>query len=145
VEESIKMRIIVISRLKLLQNEKHLHLVGCILFSIFLVCGCSIVPADRDPSAEQLQRRVFVLKQITANQAKIFLSRSGFDTISCVPVYNTLLVEGSPHELVKVDAILDLVDANEKYVIKDLAPASTARDLPSNEQIAGANLQNLTE
>jgi len=109
-----------------------------ILSVIILLYGCSITPKGRNSFSEQIRQETFVLEEITTDQAKAILSGLNLDTISYLPDSNTILMEGSPSELAKIDTILDLIDANDLYVMKDLAPTLFARYLPSNEQIAEA-------
>jgi len=109
-----------------------------ILSVIILLYGCSITPKGRNSFSEQIRQETFVLEEITTDQAKAILSGLNLDTISYLPDSNTILMEGSPSELAKIDTILDLIDANDLYIMKALAPTLFARYLPSNEQIAEA-------
>lgn len=49
---------------------------------------------------------------------------------------NVVSVTGSPGQLRRAGLVLDLVDTEEEFVIKNLGPASSVRALPSNSQIA---------
>lgn len=110
----------------------------CVLFVIILLYGCSVIPKGRTSFSEQTRQKTFVLEKITTGKAKTILSGLNLGTISYLPNSNAVQMKGSPNELAKIDTILNLIDANDLYVMKDLAPALFARDLPSNEQIAEA-------
>lgn len=109
---------------------------GCLLLGVF-VGGCSSINDDRKTS-EGLGQKTFLLRQVTADRGKAILSDLGLGIIASVADPNTLLVSGSPEELQKVSIVLDLVDANDPYVVETVAAASMARTLPSNQQIARA-------
>jgi len=64
------------------------------------------------------------------------LSELGLGTVSMLADPNALLVTVSHSQLHKASAVLELVDANEEFVIETLGPASMARTLPSNGQLA---------
>lgn len=102
-----------------------------------LISGCSI-PVGKDVSTVQPQQKVFIPHDIKAAEAQKLLSALGFDSSSGSAVPNSILINGSPDMLDRANAILDLIDLNEVYVVTVLAPASIARSLPSNEQIDDA-------
>ena len=79
---------------------------------------------------------VFSLKHITAQKGKEYLDEAKIGTASQLPGTNMLLVTAQPQELIKASAILKVADTNEQFVIKTIFPASSAKDYPSNEQIA---------
>ena len=79
---------------------------------------------------------VFSLKHISAQKGKEYLAEAKIGTASQLPGTNMLLVTAQPQELIKANAILKITDANEQFAIKAIFPASSAKDYPSNEQIA---------
>ena len=80
--------------------------------------------------------RVFDLKYISAEQGKKYLAEIGIGTVSHLPGTAALLVTAQPDELIKAKAILGLVDSREPFVVEAILPASMAKNIPSNEQIA---------
>ncbi len=107
------------------------------IFGMLAVLGGHFVFAAEQDSAYKLRRyRVFPLRHISAEQGKDYLAQAGIGTASQLPGANTLLVTAEPADLIKASAILNLVDAEEKFYIKAILPASEAANLPSNKQIA---------
>jgi len=115
-------------------------LIGVVWFLLvtLLLRGCSRAPAYLSRRLEPSEQKVLVLREISADQGKAFLSQLGLGTVSTLSDRNALLVTGSHSELRKASAVLELVDANEEFVIETLGPASMARTLPSNGRLAQA-------
>ena len=86
----------------------------------------------------QARYRVFAFRHISTEQAKNFLTEARLGTASQLPAANMLLVTAQPRQLIKATAILRLIDADTPFVMKAILPASAAKNLPSNEQIAAA-------
>ena len=86
----------------------------------------------------QARYRVFAFRHISTEQARNFLAEVRLGTASQLPAANMLLVTAQPRQLIKATAILRLIDADTPFVMKAILPASAARNLPSNEQIAAA-------
>lgn len=110
------------------------------LWSIFIgvfLGGCS-TPLRVEEKAEEPPQRVFPLKEITTERAQTVLFALGLSEVFSASEPNGLLVQGSPLELQRAGVVLALVDVNEPYVIQRLVPATEARTLPSNDQIAEA-------
>ena len=128
----------IVTKFEYLRYKKLPRLTCLVFFLITLLYGCSNIPVGQNLSSEKLQEKIFVLEKVTTEQAQAILTNIGLNTISNPSEPNTILVKGSPDELVKIATIINLIDANDQYVIKKLAPASSARDLPSNKQIAEA-------
>jgi type II secretory pathway component GspD/PulD (secretin) len=101
------------------------HVSGSFLF-------CAEQKADSGPA----HYRVFLLRHISAQKGKEYLAQMQLGTASQLPGANMLLVTGSPRELIKASAVLQLVDSTEQFVIREVFSASSTHDLPSNEQIA---------
>jgi len=122
--------------------------VGFILAVTVFLCSSYILAADPLPiepggglnvrrANPGLPRyRVFSLRHIPAERGKKYLAEAKIGTVSQLPGPNALLVTAQRGELIKASAILKLVDAKEPFVIKALFPASSVKNLPSNEQIA---------
>ncbi len=104
-------------------------------FLVFL-CGGLVFAAEHANKADPPRYRVFPLRHITAEQGKEYLTQLEIGTVSQLPSPNTLLVTALASELVKASAILELVDAEQRYVVKPIFAVSEAKDLPSNEKIA---------
>jgi len=101
------------------------------------LCGCQNGATDRQAS-QVSQQRSFTLTAITAQEAQRILSELDLGTVSVPPQPNTILVSGTANDLDKVTIVLGAIDTNEPYVVETLGPASMARTLPSNSQIAQA-------
>jgi type II secretory pathway component GspD/PulD (secretin) len=84
------------------------------------------------------QYKIFALKHISAEQGKKYLAEANIGTVSQLPGANAILVTATPKSLAKAAAIIKLVDAQEKFVIKAVLPVSEAQNLPSNDDIAAA-------
>jgi type II secretory pathway component GspD/PulD (secretin) len=104
-------------------------------FLVFL-CGGLVFAAEHANKAGPPRYRVFPLRHISAEQGKEYLTQLEIGTVSQLPSPNTLLVTASASELLKISAILELVDAEQRYVVKPIFAVSEAKDLPSNEEIA---------
>jgi len=85
---------------------------------------------------ETVGHKVFTLAHIPGEQGKKYLRDLNLGTVSQLPGTNTLLLTGQPQELAKAITILDVVDAKERFVIREIFPASAANSLPSNKHIA---------
>jgi general secretion pathway protein D len=109
---------------------------GLVFCFLVFLCGGLVFAAEHVNRADPPRYRVFPLRHISAEQGKEYLTQLKIGTVSQLPSPNTLLVTASASELVKASAILELVDAEQRYVIKPIFPASEAKDLPSNEKIA---------
>jgi type II secretory pathway component GspD/PulD (secretin) len=106
-----------------------------ILALTLLLSGSRPFAAAQDTS-ESARFRVFSLKQISAEQGRKYLAQIGIGTVSHLPGTAALLVTARPDALIKAKAILDLVDSQEPFVVEAIIPASMAKNIPSNEQIA---------
>jgi len=107
------------------------------LVTALVLCGCEPVQTGR-PSVTPAQRKTLHLATITGLQADSLLSDLGFHTICSRSEPNTVVVIGSSGEIRRAEMVVDLVDCNAPYTIETLAPASMARMLPSNDEIAEA-------
>lgn len=94
--------------------------------------------ADSGSAPVQARYRVFAFRHISTEQARKFLVEAKLGTASKLPAANMLLVTAQPRQLIKATAILRLIDAATPFVMKAILPASAAKNLPSNEQIAAA-------
>jgi len=102
---------------------------------VVLLCGCHSINEDQRPS-DTLSQETISLTTITTARAREALSDLGLGLIASPGDPNTLLLSGPPEELQKAGTVLSLIDTDDPYVIETLAPATMARTLPSNEQIA---------
>ncbi|HIJ52688.1 MAG TPA: hypothetical protein HPP66_05980 [Planctomycetes bacterium] len=84
----------------------------------------------------QARYRVFAFRHISTEQARNFLAEARLGTVSQLPTANMLLVTAQPRQLIKATAILKIIDADTPFVMKAILPASAAKNLPLNEQIA---------
>lgn len=99
--------------------------------------------ADTNKAGAASRYRIFPLKHISIEQGKKYLADAQLGTVTHLPGTAALLVTAQPDELIKAKTILDLVDSQEPFVIEAILPASMAKNIPSNEQIA-AQLGNMS-
>jgi general secretion pathway protein D len=107
-----------------------------ILVLTVLFCSGYVLAANGGADSGPARYRVFPLRNISAEEGKKYLAEARIGTVSQLPGSNTLLVTANPRELIKASAVLKLVDAKEKFVIKAVFPAAIAKNLPSNDKIA---------
>ncbi|MFQ6034494.1 MAG: secretin N-terminal domain-containing protein [Sedimentisphaerales bacterium] len=126
-------------------RERHFLSVGwaapqrrMVLAVSLLLCSGYLLAAGQSAGSETrtVGHKVFTLTHIPAEQGKKYLRELNLGTVSQLPKTNSLLVTGQPQELAKAITILKLVDAKEQFVIRAILPASAAKSLPSNNQIA---------
>ncbi len=109
--------------------------------TFLLLSNCPFAAAQG--TSESARFRVFPLKHISVEQGKKYLAEAEIGTVSHLSGTTALLVTGPADELIKAKAILGLVDSQEPFVVTAILPASTARNMPSNEQIA-AQVDNIS-
>lgn len=102
----------------------------------FLFASGYVLAAENGTVVVEPRYSVFALKHISVEQAKKFLADARLGTVSQLPGANMILVTAQPRQLTRVSAILKLVDAETPFVMRAILPASSAGDLPLNEQIA---------
>lgn len=100
-----------------------------------VLSGSCLFAVEQEAASVVEHYRVFSLKHISAEQGKKYLADAGLGTVSQLPGVEALLVTAQPGDLIKVGAILELVDANELFEIKVYTAVSPSQ-FPSNEQIA---------
>ena len=113
------------------------------LLIIILGTGCYHDVTGLSPSTDKSQQRPFVLEKISPERGRAYLSQLGLDAVSLQSDPNALLVIGSPEDIRKAHAVLELVDTEEEYTIENLAPVDSVRNLPTNEQFSNA-ISNMT-
>lgn len=111
--------------------------------TFFLLISNCLFDTAQAATPEEKPFGIFPLKNISAEQGKIYLDKLGIGTVSSLPGSDTLLVTAQPFELTKVKAVLNLVDAQEPFLIKKINNISTKKTIPSNEQIA-SKIGNIT-
>jgi len=106
---------------------------------VAVLLWCNFVLAEgQDDKSEAVKHKIFTLRNISAQQGKEYLDELGIGTVSQLPGTDALLITAQPYELTKAVAILQVVDAEQRYVIKSICSASDIKNLPSNAQIAMA-------
>jgi len=106
---------------------------------VAVLLWCNFVLAEgQDDKSEAVKHKIFTLRNISARQGKEYLNELGIGTVSRLPGTDALLITAQPYELTKAVAILQVVDAEQRYVIKSICSASDIKNLPSNAQIAMA-------
>jgi type II secretory pathway component GspD/PulD (secretin) len=111
-------------------------LIVFVLAVLVLLTGSYPLAAEENGDSKLLRYRVFSLRHIPAQKGKEYLAQAKIGTVSQLPGANMLLVTASPMELTKASVIMSVVDAGEEFGIREIFPASSSQDLPSNEQIA---------
>lgn len=111
---------------------------GAILLAVLVLSGGPLFALEQSASSGTARHEFIPLTQISPGKAREFLGRLAIGTASQLPGTKALLVTAEPSELQKAIAILDIVDTRTEFDIKELGPASAARALLSNEQIADA-------
>ncbi len=107
-----------------------------ICMMIVVMSGSCLFAAGQGTTLGTSRYRVFSLKHISAEQGEKYLAELGIGTVSQLPGPNALLITGQAGELIKASAVLELVDAEESFRIKEISPASEVMEFPTNEQIA---------
>lgn len=108
---------------------------GLLAILTFVSCRTtSPEAAGRSEPSEQ----VFDLKHASTERCIDFLCQLGLEQVSAVPEANAVLVAGPPEQLRRAALVVDLIDAEEVFVIENLGTVSIVRNLPSNSQIASA-------
>ncbi len=111
------------------------------LFLIFLVfCTLCSGPlwAFGPTGSSSAGHHMYELKHISPSQGIAFLKRLNLGTATNMPCTKTLLITGGADVCQKAVAVLDLVDASEQFDVRQIASASSAPSLPSNDKIAAA-------
>jgi len=108
------------------------------VLAILTLAGCQTISPHDGVQSEPGEQQVFDLEHVGSEQCIDFLWQLGLDDVSEVPDANSVLVTGSPEQLRRAALVLDLVDAEEDFVIENLGPASMVRTLPSSSQIVTA-------
>lgn len=80
--------------------------------------------------------RVFLLRYISAKDAIRILADANITNVTQLNDANMVVVCAGAEALVKAGGIMDLVDSNEKYVVKVLMPVEEAGLIPRPEEIA---------
>ena len=106
------------------------------IYFLVVLCSSYVFAAEGTDISGSARYKIFSLKHISAEQGKRYLAEVNIGTVSQLPGSNTLLVTAQPRELTRAMAILKLVDAEEEFVIRAIFPASAAKNMPSNKQIA---------
>ena len=119
-------------------QRSHIRNFIFILAVIVFLTGSYLLAAERSSNNAEPRYRVFSLKHISVEQARKYLAEAKLGTVSQLPTTNMILVTAQPRQLVKAGAIMQVVDSDRPYVMKAIFPASTAGNLPLNEQIAAA-------
>jgi len=107
-----------------------------ILTVMIALAGTWLFAAESAPDAPISPYRVFRLKNISAQQGKDYLKQLNIGTVSMLPNPGTLLVTAPPKQLLKIASVLKIVDSKEKFVIKQILPASEAATMPAKDELA---------
>jgi len=102
-----------------------------------LLCGGPLL-AFEPAGSSSAGHRMYELKHISPAQGVALLKRMSLGTVTNMPCTKTLLITGGADVCQKAAAVLNLVDAPGQFDVRQIALASSAASLPSNEKIAGA-------
>ncbi len=102
--------------------------------AFLLLSNCLLAAEQSDSGLERF--KIFPLKHISVERGKKYLTEAGIGTVSRLPGSSALLVTAQSGELTRAQAILNLVDDEDRFVIRTVFGASEARNLPSPELIA---------
>ncbi len=119
------------------RTERYRALTVVLLAMVVLGTG-PLFAFDGNATAGEADHKVIPLRHISPAKGKAILTRLKIGTANRLPGTDALLITGEPGELTKALAVLKVVDAPGEFDVKELGAASTARMLPSNEQIAEA-------
>lgn len=108
------------------------------LLIVILLGGCHTNPQEFSQPPMVSERKTFTLTEMPAEGAMEFLTKLELGTLRLLSDGNSLLVTGSPTQIGKAGVVLDLVDTEEEFMVEFLVPASRARTISSNTQIARA-------
>ena len=95
---------------------------------VFVLGGPNVFAAEQSKALTPARYRVFSLRHISAETGRKYLADAAIGTVSTVPGTETLLVTGSQEDLLKVSAIVKLVDAAEQFAVKTVSPAPDLTD-----------------
>ncbi len=102
----------------------------------FALAGCVSSPEHVGRPVGDLGHRQFVLNYLDAEQAREILSQLHIGNAFVLAGNEIILVRGTSHELKRAATVLELVDVQTEYVVETLVPATQARNVPSNPQMA---------
>ena len=80
--------------------------------------------------------RIFTLRHISTERGRKYLSEVGIGPVSGLSGSPSLLVTGKPEDIAAAKAILDLVDAQQRFTVKVMGSSLKAEILPSIEAIS---------
>ena len=112
--------------------------------AVLLIFNNCLFAADQTPVQKESGYIIFPLKHISVEQGKKYLAEVMTGTVTHITSSSALVITAESRELTKAKAILDLVDGPEQFVVKAILPVSSARNMPSNEQIAAKLNPSLT-
>ena len=116
-----------------LQGQGRAKILVFIWTAAVILSGSCLFAAEQEAAPLAGRYRVFSLKHISAEQGKKYLAQAGIGTVSQLPGANVLLVTAKAEDLIKANAIIELVDAEKLFDIKVFPHAA---NFPSNEQVA---------
>ena len=117
-----------------IQNPYHLILLFVVIILIF--AGCKTIFPEKNTKYNPTEKKIFELKHNDSEQCLSLLSQLGYKNVSRIKDTNDILATGTLEQLHSLDIIIDLIDEKEDYFVENLGPASVARILPPNHQIA---------
>ncbi|MGD0786048.1 MAG: hypothetical protein ABR969_09570 [Sedimentisphaerales bacterium] len=117
------------------QNVRH-RLKGAMLFVVLFVLAMNVCALSAPQDINQpIRVRIFNMRNITAQQAKDYLSQVQVaDAVVVIPGTTAVSVTASPEQLVYATSVLKVVDSNEPYEIQ-LIDIASDKKLPKNDEI----------
>ncbi len=119
-----------------IDTSKYFHFISFLILFVLVLVGCRTVTTTNTSQDNSIQSRVLELEIANSKNCIGLLSQFGFKNISVIKDTNNIAATGSFEELRRLGVIIDLIDSKEEYITKNIGPASIARILPPNNQIA---------
>ncbi len=104
-----------------------------------ILTGCQATPSGgRAAVPGDSVQRTYTLRHADIARCRVALELLDLAQAEHAADANALVLTGTPDQLDRADLVLDVMDCREEYSVERLGPASNARTLPSNGQIAAA-------
>jgi len=102
------------------------------------LAGCA--PSAKKTGVPQprhtLDQRQFTLKHIDGGRAQELLTQLDLGTIYLLANHDIVVVRGTGDQLQKAAVVVELTDTKTTFIVERLGPATEARRLPSNQDLA---------
>jgi type II secretory pathway component GspD/PulD (secretin) len=127
---------IIVRNNKNVRINKISHLTFLFMLLILIPAGCKTLFPEKKATLFPNEKKIFKLKYADSNKCIALVSKLGFNKVVRIRDTNDIAAVGSLEQLYRIGLIIDLIDEKEDYFVENLGPASAARILPPNRQIA---------